>query len=56
METDHRTVAYIDDTECVHVIDPMRTDPDTEEELDREWMQISAEQRLKVRALRVNAR
>lgn len=48
MDTERRTVAFIDDSECVHVFDPMRMDPETEEVLDQEWLQISAEQRLQV--------
>lgn len=48
MDTERRTVAYIDDSECVNVYDPMSIDPETEEALDQEWLEFSAAQRLQV--------
>lgn len=50
MQADRRTVSYIDDSECVHVFDPMHMDQETEELLDQEWLQFEREQRMKAQA------
>lgn len=48
MQSERRTVSYIDDCECVQVFDPMQMDPEAEELLDQEWMAVSRAKSLQV--------